>query len=98
MLIGLTLPLMAVIAMVMKCHSRGPVFERDKHLDKNGTVIVLLKFRTRPVIHKSRTFTRQHDSMTPVGRVLHHARLDQLPGLFSVLQGKATLARLMHQD
>lgn len=98
MLIGLMVPLMVIIAMMIKCDGTGPVLGREKDRDKSGKLIVLLKFRTKYVTAKSSSFTRHRDTMPLVGQLLHYTRLDQLPGLFGVLRGRATLARLITWD
>ena len=91
----LTLPLMLVIAMVIKLDSRGPVFFRQKRLGANNLPFDLLKFRsmyaeqTDPL---GQQLTRAGDSrITRVGRFLRMTSLDELPQLINVLRGEMSV-------
>ena len=85
----LALP-MAVIAVMIKADSKGPVFYRQERVTSYGK-----KFR----IHKFRTMVKDADRMgaavtvsgdsriTKVGAGLRGLRLDELPQVFDVLSG-----------
>ena len=45
-LIAFTLPLMAILALAIKCDSAGPVFERQERIGLGGHHIVFFRFRT----------------------------------------------------
>jgi len=77
-------PVLAGIAILIKLHSRGPVFYRDLRVGRNGRLFTMYKFRTMT----EHTSTRQ---ITRVGRILRAASLDELPQLLNVLAGNMSL-------
>jgi Undecaprenyl-phosphate glucose phosphotransferase len=91
----ITLPLMVVIAMIIKLDSRGPVLFRQQRLGANNVPFDLLKFRsmyvdqTDPLGYQ---LTRAGDPrITRVGRYLRMASLDELPQLVNVVKGEMSL-------
>jgi exopolysaccharide biosynthesis polyprenyl glycosylphosphotransferase len=94
-LIALTLPLMLIVALAIRCDSPGPVFYRQERVGLNGRRFVLLKFRSmrqdaeadgRPVWAAARD-----DRVTRVGGFMRLTRIDELPQLFNVLRGEMSL-------
>ncbi|MBZ5700342.1 MAG: TIGR03013 family PEP-CTERM/XrtA system glycosyltransferase [Acidobacteriia bacterium] len=85
------LPLVPIIALLIKLTSRGPVFYRQKRVGKNGSVFYCYKFRTMRADAEADTGpTWASDSdprITPVGRFLRVARLDEIPQLWNVFRG-----------
>ncbi len=81
---------MIIIAVMIKCDSKGPVFFRQERVTSYGA-----RFR----IHKFRTMVNNADKMgtsvtvdndtriTKVGAKLRDHRLDEFPQLFDVLSG-----------
>lgn len=81
---------MLVIAIMIKCDSKGPVFFRQERVTSYG-----VKFR----IHKFRTMVNNADKIgtsvtvdndnriTKIGSKLRNHRLDEFPQLFDVLSG-----------
>ena len=92
-LIAFTLPLMAIVAVAIKCDSPGPVFYRKERADTDGRFSAL-KFRS--TIHCSGLDTRlirdaeREVHVTRVGRFLRYTRIEQLPQLINVLRGEMT--------
>ena len=87
------LPFMLIIAIWIKCDSRGPVFFRQKRVTKYGRVFGIFKFRTMVTdAEKLGTqVTVSNDSrITKAGKFLRKSRLDELPQLFNVLRGDMT--------
>jgi len=81
---------MAVIAVIVKSDSSGPVFFRQKRVTSGGKIFKIFKFRTMCVNDntKNAQVTAGSDSrITRVGRVLRKIKLDELPQLFNVLIG-----------
>jgi len=93
----LSAPLLAVIVLLIKLDSPGPVLYRQKRRGLGGRVIEVLKFRTMyvqrcdpphgPIVQARRSDPR----VTRVGRVLRRHNLDELPQLWNVLIGSMSL-------
>ncbi len=107
-LVGLTLvtPLLALLAMLVKLDSRGPVFFAGDRLGRGARVFRMYKFRTmrdgadaeKPsVAHlnrsdDSRLFKIPADPrVTRLGRTMRRWSLDELPQLYNVLIGDMSL-------
>ncbi len=90
MLIILILP-MAIIALVVKMTSKGPVFYRQERVTTYNRRFMILKFRTMTVgaDKAGALVTSANDArVTNVGAKLRKFRLDELPQIFHVLSGK----------
>jgi lipopolysaccharide/colanic/teichoic acid biosynthesis glycosyltransferase len=84
-LIVLTAPLMAIVAVAIKLDSPGPVICRTEGIWLDGRRRTdLLKFRTIP--YRAGGITRGVPR-TRVGRYLYLTHIDELPELFDVLRG-----------
>ena len=83
-------PLMAVIAVLVRLSSPGPVLFRQHRVGEGGRGVELLKFRSMRVNDDSDTqWSVSHDDrVTPLGAVLRRTSLDELPQLFNVLKGE----------
>lgn len=89
----LALPL-AIIAMLVKCSSPGPVFFRQKRYGLIGEEIKVWKFRSMRVCENGAIIqqaTKDDDRITTLGRFLRKTSLDELPQLFNVLGGSMSL-------
>jgi putative colanic acid biosynthesis UDP-glucose lipid carrier transferase len=87
-------PVLAVIAVLVKFSSPGPVIFRQRRYGLNGEEILVYKFRTMRVVEDGNAVlqARRADSRTtPVGRFLRRYSLDELPQLINVLQGRMSL-------
>lgn len=88
-------PLMALIALLIKLDSPGPILFRQKRFGFNNKIITILKFRSMHVDGSDETganHTRRNDPrVTPMGRILRPFSLDELPQLFNVLSGDMSL-------
>jgi putative colanic acid biosysnthesis UDP-glucose lipid carrier transferase len=91
----LATPLMLLIALAVKCSSRGPVLFRQRRVGLNGQLLWMVKFRTMrtsPPAVSDRRWTRPRDRrVTPLGRILRQTGLDELPQLVNVLKGDMSL-------
>lgn len=94
-LLVLSLPLMAVIAVLIKISSRGPVLYVQRRLTRNGQIFSMLKFRTMTVDaerERGAVLAARDDArVTAIGAILRRHRLDELPQLFNVLSGEMSL-------
>ncbi|HEY2784248.1 MAG TPA: undecaprenyl-phosphate glucose phosphotransferase, partial [Fimbriiglobus sp.] len=95
--VGLVLlsPLLAVIALLVKATSPGPVFYRQERCSLNGRTFAMLKFRTMPVDAEAKTgpvWAAANDSRrTRLGAFLRATNLDELPQIFNVMRGEMSL-------
>lgn len=83
-------PVMAVVAILIKLDSPGPVMFPQTRMGRGFRPFALLKFRT--MVHDAQQqggqLTIGDDArITRVGRVLRRFKLDELPQLFNILQG-----------
>ena len=91
-LIGLTalMPVFAVIAVLIKLGSKGPIFFIQKRIGKNFKLFNLCKFRTMEADapEKGLQITAGGDPrVTRVGKYLRKTKLDELPQIMNVLIG-----------
>ncbi len=92
-LLLLALP-MAIIALLVKRSSPGPVFFRQKRYGLQGEEIRVWKFRSMRASDNSKVIkqaTKDDDRITPIGRILRRTSLDELPQLLNVLGGSMSL-------
>ncbi len=87
-------PLLAMIALVIKWDSQGPVLYRQTRIGLHGYPYVLLKFRSMRQNAEADgvKWAEVGDSrVTKVGNWLRKLRLDELPQFFNVLKGEMSL-------
>jgi len=91
----ITLPVMAVVALLVKFSSPGPILLRQTRVGLHGTHFTLYKFRSMYADAEARTgavwATRDDPRITPVGRWIRRLRLDELPQFFNVVRGEMCL-------
>lgn len=93
MLILLT-PVYAVIALLVRCTSQGPIIYRQERIGLHGLPFDILKFRTMYVASendKPQLCVDDDPRVTPVGRFLRKYRLDELPQFWNVLKGEMSI-------
>jgi len=90
-IIILTLPIMAIIAILIKIQDKGPVFYLQERVGQVGKIFKLIKFRTMKVgadkEEKPKFTTPDDPRVTKIGRFLRKYSLDELPQFFNVLKG-----------
>lgn len=91
----LTLPLLAVAALLIKATSPGPVFFRQQRVGQGGKIFTVYKLRTMVQDAESATgavLAHEGDPrITLVGRFLRESRIDEIPQLLNVLNGTMSL-------
>jgi len=89
----LTLPITAIIAIAVKLSSAGPVIFKQERVGLNRRSFTLYKFRSMRVVKESsRELTVGDDPrVTAIGRILRYVKLDELPQFLNVLRGDMTL-------
>jgi Undecaprenyl-phosphate glucose phosphotransferase len=88
------LPIMVLTAVAIKLDSPGPVIFRQNRKGFNGKEFVIFKFRTMTVQENGPAVvqaTRDDARVTPIGRLLRSASIDELPQLLNVLSGDMSL-------
>lgn len=94
-------PLFLVIGLVIKLTSAGPVFYMAERAGRGGHLFRLYKFRSMYLNadRKGPGITVKNDArITPVGRFLRRAKLDELPQLINVLRGEMSLVGPRPED
>jgi exopolysaccharide biosynthesis polyprenyl glycosylphosphotransferase len=100
----LAIPL-ALVALVIKLTSPGPVLFRQLRSGLNGAPFTIYKFRT--MVTNAEQLKHELESMnemrgpvfkvtndpriTPIGKLLRRRSIDELPQLFNVLRGEMSL-------
>lgn len=93
-LLTVGLPLMLILALIVRLDSPGPVIFRQRRYGLDGHEIVVYKFRTMYVTQDGANVpqaTRDDPRVTRIGRYLRRYSLDELPQLINVLQGRMSL-------
>jgi exopolysaccharide biosynthesis polyprenyl glycosylphosphotransferase len=106
-LLFLLWPLLLLIAIAIKATSPGgPIIFKQKRVGENGKFFMMYKFRTmvpnaeQMALEKLQQGDREHfewhkrpddPRVTPLGRILRHTSLDELPQLFNVIKGEMSL-------
>ena len=94
--VGLLLlsPLAALVAILIKFDSRGPLLFRQERVGQGLRTFRIYKFRSMVVDAplKGGPLTAAGDPrLTRVGRILRKTKIDELPQLINVLRGEMTL-------
>ncbi len=85
------LPLMLVIALLIRLDSPGPALFRQRRVGRGGRPFWLYKFRS--MLHEAdgnggpRPASHGDTRVTRFGRLLRRLRLDELPQLYNILRG-----------
>ncbi|MBI1850889.1 MAG: sugar transferase [Planctomycetes bacterium] len=90
-----TLPILAMCALLVKLSSKGPVFFKQTRVGQDGKLFEIIKLRTMKVNAEAETgpvWARDNDPrVTLVGRFLRKSHLDELPQVINVLRGEMSL-------
>jgi len=88
-------PAMAVVAILVRLTSEGPILFRQTRVGQHGATFTLYKFRSMYVDAEARTgavwATENDPRVTPLGRWLRRLRLDEMPQLYNVLRGDMSM-------
>jgi Undecaprenyl-phosphate glucose phosphotransferase len=88
-------PLLALIAVVIKATSPGPIFYRQERCGLNGRSFFMLKFRTMRIDAETQSgpvwAVKDDPRRTRLGTFLRRSSLDELPQLYNVIRGEMSL-------
>jgi exopolysaccharide biosynthesis polyprenyl glycosylphosphotransferase len=101
----LLLPLLALLALIVRLDSGGPVFFTQTRVGRKGQPFRIFKFRSMAVGAEGQQQAlselnqasgplfkiREDPRLTPVGRWLRRSSMDELPQLINVLRGEMSL-------
>jgi len=89
------LPIIGLLAVLVKLSSTGPVFFKQKRYGRNRRFFMIYKFRSMytsaPKDMPTHLLQNPIAFITPVGRVLRKSSLDELPQLFNILKGELSI-------
>jgi sugar transferase (PEP-CTERM system associated) len=94
LLLLLSLPVMALVALAIWLDTGGPVFFRQTRVGLGGRHFEVLKFRSMvqdAEANGPRWAVEGDGRITKVGRFIRNFRLDELPQLINVLRGEMSL-------
>lgn len=94
-------PLILGLVLLMRLHSKGPIFSRQWHIGERGRLFKVIKFRTtatqqkgfeEDVVYQNSLCDRKdEEEVTVLGRWMRKYGLDNLPQLLNVLRGEMSL-------
>lgn len=90
LLIIALLPIIALLSLLIKFTSKGPVLHLSKRIGQNNIEFTMPKFRTM-LIETPQVATHllgnSKSYLTPIGHILRKLSLDEIPQLISILKG-----------
>ena len=83
---------MLIVAIAIKCDSKGPVFFKQDRIGKNKKIFKILKFRSMHTDTDPNAPTHQLGNatshITKVGAFIRKTSIDELPQLFNIFVGQ----------
>lgn len=94
-------PILIIVAIVVKCYDKGPVFFKQERMGKDGKKFKMIKFRSMRVGAEKELYRlidrneasgplfkiKDDPRITKPGKFLRKTSLDELPQLFNILGG-----------
>lgn len=93
-MLAVAIPVMVIVAVLIKLDSRGPAIYRQERLGLHGKPFTVLKFRSMRQDAEAcgpKWASLRDPRVTRVGAFLRATRLDELPQLWNVLKGDMAL-------
>lgn len=84
-----------ILAILVKCSSKGPVFFKQERIGKNKKTFNILKFRTMRIDAPKDVPTHLLENpdlyMTKIGKFMRKTSLDEIPQVFNILAGQMSI-------
>lgn len=91
----LLIPFMIIIAIIIKCSSKGPVLFKQERVGKNKKLFKIWKFRTMridtPKDCPTHLLENPDQYITKIGKFLRKTSLDEIPQVYNILFGKMSI-------
>ena len=88
-------PVMIITAVLIKATSKGPVIFSQERVGLHNRTFRMYKFRSmyvqQPDEERTKWTTRGDPRVTPVGHIIRHTNIDEMPQFFNVLKGDMSL-------
>lgn len=85
-------PLMIVVAILVKINLGSPIFFKQDRVGKNGKIFTMIKFRSMTnQVNDDGELLSDEERITPLGKILRHTSIDELPELINVIKGDMSL-------
>lgn len=87
-------PIILIVALAVKFTSPGPMLFKQRRIGKNNVEFEIYKFRTMRIDTPNvptHLLKNPEQWITPVGKFLRKASLDELPQLFNILKGEMSI-------
>jgi lipopolysaccharide/colanic/teichoic acid biosynthesis glycosyltransferase len=91
LLVVVALPLMLVVALLVRTRLGRPVLFRQQRPGRDGEIFTLIKFRTMGVAEPGAGLDTDAVRLTTTGARLRSMSLDELPTLLNVVRGDMSL-------
>ena len=95
MLLILFSPIMLIIAIAIKCTSKGPIIFKQERVGKHNKIFTMYKFRSmieQDDTEEKTMWTVKNDKrVTGIGKIIRRISFDELPQFLNVLKGEMSL-------
>lgn len=85
------LPIMMIVAIMIKLDDGGPIFFSHERVTKNGKPFKIYKFRSMKINSEEKWAEENDDRITRAGHIVRKLRLDELPQLYNILKGDMSI-------
>lgn len=88
-------PIWIIVAILIKVTSKGPIFFIQDRPGQYKEIFRIYKFRTMKLgsekMVKGQEVKKDDDRITPIGKFLRRAKIDEIPQVLNVLKGDMSL-------
>lgn len=89
------LPIMIIVAILIKIDDKGPIFYTQERLGKNEKKFLVYKIRSMRVDAEkyggAQWAQKDDPRVTKIGKFIRKTRIDEIPQLFNILKGDMSL-------